>query len=324
MIMDLTVAICMYNAEKYIESTLSCVVNQTVQDFHLLIIDDCSTDDSARLVHNFFSEHPRQYELVSFPVNKGICAGRHFVEENVTSKYVLFVDSDDEPYPTLVEKLYAKITSDPDLMAVGCYLEYMDSEGKKLSGGLFLGARDKSAFYSRARDGKLIFMPQTAIYDRAVALSVGGYCVIGFPDGRPRYRDLCEDLDLWTRMSDLYVDGKAIIVIPEILCRYRKHKNSVSTNSFGMILRMRHVKTNVKRRRSGLTDLTFIEFMDSLSPDELNRMKKDAVSADALGNSYYCFKKFRLFAGFRYLFVSLKNNPSYLFDKIKNNFIRRK
>ena len=36
---DLTVAICMYNAEKYIEETLSCIVAQTMQGFHLLILN---------------------------------------------------------------------------------------------------------------------------------------------------------------------------------------------------------------------------------------------------------------------------------------------
>ena len=47
---DLTLAICMYNAEKYIEETLLCITAQTMQDFHLLILNDCSTDKSALLV----------------------------------------------------------------------------------------------------------------------------------------------------------------------------------------------------------------------------------------------------------------------------------
>lgn len=65
-------------------------------------------------------------------------------------------------------------------------------------------------------------MQPTAIYDRDAALSVGGYIIDGFPSGKPRYQDYCEDLDLWTRMSDLYIEGKAIVVIPETLCLYRK------------------------------------------------------------------------------------------------------
>ena len=106
---EITLAICMYNAEKYIEETLSCIMAQTMQDFHLLIVNDCSTDGSVECVKRFFKQNPHQYELVSLPENKGLCAGRRFVEEHATTKYLLFVDADDCPLPTLMEKLYHKI-----------------------------------------------------------------------------------------------------------------------------------------------------------------------------------------------------------------------
>lgn len=121
----------MYNAERYIEETLQCILAQTVQDFHLLIVNDCSTDKSVEIVTRFFQQNPRQYELVNLPQNGGLCAGRRYVEDHATTKYLLFVDADDCPYPTLIEKLYSKISSDHHLMAVGCHLEYMDSWGHK-------------------------------------------------------------------------------------------------------------------------------------------------------------------------------------------------
>ena len=267
---DLTLAICMYNAERYIEETLGCIMAQTIQDYNLLIVNDCSTDSSVERVERFFTAHPRQYELVNLPQNRGLCAGRRYVEEHATTRYVLFVDADDCPLPTLVDKLYNKIVSDDDLMAVGCYQSFIDSAGKPLPGGIYLGETTKSGFYEKAAKEKLIFMQPTAIYDREIALSVGGHCITGFPEGKPRYQDLCEDLDLWTRMSDLYKDGKAIVVVPEVLCQYRKHEKALSANSLGMILRMRHIKTNLKRRRSGKSNLTFIEFCEQLSANELH------------------------------------------------------
>ena len=278
---NITLAICVYNAAKYIQETLECIFGQTMQDFHLLIINDCTPDDSIEIVHDFFKKHPRQYEVVNFEKNQGLAAGRRYVEEHATTKYILFVDADDCPYPTLVEKLYSKISSDEDLIAVGCHLGYIDEQGKRLSGGIFLGESTKEGFYEKAAKGKLIFMQPTAIYDREAALSVGGHSVDGFPEGKPRYRDLCEDLDLWTRMSDLYTKGKAIVVIPEILGGYRKHENAMSADSTGMILRMKHIKTNVKRRRTGLEDITFCEFMDSLGDKERNRIFKEAQSANS-------------------------------------------
>lgn len=321
---DLTVAICMYNAERYVWQTLQCIVSQTMQNFDLLIVDDCSTDGSVDSVSRFFSQHPRQYQLVHLDVNGGLCAGRRYVEENVNTKYILFVDADDCPYPSLVEKLYKKIVSDADLMAVGCHLEYMDSDGKPMKGGIFLGETTKEGFYRKAEKEKLIFMQPTAIYDREVALSVGGHNVDGFPEGKPRYRDYCEDLDLWTRMSDLYSEGKAIIVLPEVLCRYRKHERALSANSLGMVLRMRHIKTNLKRRRRGINELSFVEFRDSLTAEQLEKIEKDALAADSLRNAYYCLKMGKIFSFVKYAWTSLRCNPSYLPDKIKHNLLRMK
>ena len=148
---EITLAICMYNAENYIEETLACITAQTMQDFHLLIVNDSSTDKSVECVERFFEKNPRQYEMVSLPENRGLCAGRRYVEEYANTKYLLFVDADDCPMPTLVEKLYKKISSDSDLMAAGCYQSFMDSKGKDMTGGIFLGEASKEGFYEKAK-----------------------------------------------------------------------------------------------------------------------------------------------------------------------------
>ena len=216
---DLTLAVCVYNAEKYIKETLESVVAQTMQNFHLLIVNDYSTDGSLAVIEMFFDEHPRQLDMVSFEENKGNGYARHFAERKATTKYMMFLDADDVLYPNAIETMYKKITADSDLMAVGCYLEYVNEKSKKIGGGLFIGETTKEGFYEKARNRKLIFMQPTAIYDRELALSVGGYVIDGYHEGKPRYQDYCEDLDLWTRMSDLYTQGKAIIVVPEVLCK---------------------------------------------------------------------------------------------------------
>ena len=320
---DLTLAICMYNAEKYIEETLLCIMAQTKQDFYLMIINDCSTDNSADVVNRFFVDHPRQYEMVNLPENRGLAFGRRYVEEHADTKYLLFVDADDCPLPLFVEKLYDKISSDSQLMAVGCYLEYMNLDGKKTKGGIFIGETSKNGFYQKALKEKLIFMASTSIYNREVALSVGGHNIYGFPEGKPRYQDLCEDLDLWTRMSDLYVDGKAIIVVPEVLYKYRKG-DGISTGAYGMLLRMRHIKTNLKRRRSGDKELSFIDFQNSLSEKEIASLKKEATAVNSFRNAYYYLKKGNFLLFIKNIFISIYNNPKYMMDKIKHNLLRIK
>ena len=319
--MNLTIAICLFNKEKYIEKTIESICNQTFQNFELLIIDDCSTDRSITIVKDYFKRHPRKYELVEFKENKGIGYGRHFAERYATTKYMMFVDSDDILYPYAVEKMYNRMVSDEELMAVGCFLEYIDKDGKKIGGGLFLGEKDKEAFYKKAEAKKLIFMQPTAIYDRELALSVGGYVIDGYPEGKPRYQDYCEDLDLWTRMSDLYIQKKAIIVLPEVLCQYRKAEG-LSANSYNMILKMRYVKKNLLLRRSGGSNISFCNFLDNISESELNKVKRDADAADSLRNGVSYLRNHSLIKGIRLIIRSIWLKPGYIIDKIKNNLIR--
>jgi hypothetical protein len=98
----------------------------------------------------------------------------------------------------------------------------------------------------------------------------------------------------------------------------------MSADSIGMILRMRHIKKNLKLRRSGKKELTFIEFRDSLSPQEINKLEKDAKAANDLRKSYYALKKGRLFTFIGKLASSIYNNPSYLADKIRHNIFKKK
>ncbi|WP_303644517.1 glycosyltransferase family A protein [Bacteroides caecimuris] len=316
--MDLTLAICMYNAGHFIEKTLGSVMLQTSQDFHLLIVDDSSSDNSIELVEKFFVENLRQYELVKFDENKGICNARRYAERHASTKYMMFLDADDILLPHAVETLWEKIQSDSDLMAVGCYLDYIDSKGKKLGGGLYIGETTKEGFYAKAAAGKLIFMQPTAIYNREISLRAGGYEIDGFPKNTPRYQDYCEDLDLWTRMSDFYTENLAIVVVPETLALYRKG-GGLSSSSFNMILKMRYTKTNVRRRRRGERNLTFCEFYDSLSEKELASLRREAFAADYLRNGAILLKRGNVIKGPWLILRSIVAKPLYFIDKLKHN-----
>ncbi|MFI3278465.1 MAG: glycosyltransferase family 2 protein [Rikenellaceae bacterium] len=316
---DVTLAICAYNAERYIAETLRCVIAQSFQAFDLLIINDCSTDETVATVKQTLDGSGREYKIVNFEHNMGLAAARAYVEKNTTTKYILFVDADDLPLPALVEKLYNKITSDSDLMAVGCYQKFIDENGREIGGGLFMGSKTKDAFYKRAQNEKLIFMQPTAIIDRQVVNSVGGRNTTGFGRSIPRYQDLCEDLDLWCRMSDLYAEGKAIVVVPEVLLMYRKHSKSLTLSSVNMQLRMKHIKTNLKRRRKGEKELTFTKFRSSITPEQLRDFKRKSIAIAHLREGVKLFMKGHILKGGGLITKSFFMNPRYFWQKIKAN-----
>ncbi|MCD7763653.1 MAG: glycosyltransferase family 2 protein [Lachnospiraceae bacterium] len=261
-----TVCICVYNGEKYIIETLESITKQTYKDFDLLIVDDASTDNGIKIAEKFLAERAEfSWSIYHLKENGGLARARRFAEEHINTKYIMFFDADDIMLPNMLERLVFEINGDDDLIAVGCYLDYIDAEGKKLVGGLYIGAKTKEEFFEKAKAEKLIFMHPSTIFDREAALSVGGRNVSGFPEGKPYYQDMCEDCDLWTRMSDLYINGKAMIVIPEVLAYYRKMDNTMSTNTRAMKLRMLHIKRNLKLRRQGKPEIAFINFENTLS-----------------------------------------------------------
>ncbi|MDD6669897.1 MAG: glycosyltransferase family 2 protein [Bacteroidales bacterium] len=317
--MDLTVVICMYNAEKYIEETLESLMAQTVQDFQLLIINDCSTDNSVDIVKKFFNEHPRQYELVNLEKNQGIAYARNFALNKSTTKYLVFIDSDDIPLPNLLQEEYELLSNDSSLIAVSSWCDFIDENNKKLKGGTFLGDTTKEDFKQRASKNKLIFLLIQTMFDREYAKKAGGVRCEGFPEGKPRYRDYCEDLDLWTRMSDFYKEGKYIITIPKVLYHYRKI-DGLSSNHYNMILKMKFVKFNLLRRRNDLAELSFVDFLNQTSEKQKREWIRESKAADNLRNGvYYIVKKHNLFKGIQCLFLTIWYNPSYIYEKIKHN-----
>ena len=315
---NITLAICMYNAEKYIEETLACIMAQTMQEFHLLLVDDCSTDRTVEYVERFFHQNQRQYELVKLTQNQGIAYGRNFALHHAQTKYLIFVDSDDQPLPLLLEKEYNALLSDKNLIAVSSWSQFIDAKNKKMSGGLFIGDTTKAQFLKRAQAAKRVYLPIQTMFDRAAAIRVGGFSLDGYPDGKPRYRDFCEDLELWTRLSDLYAEGKYIIVLPEVLYLYRKSEG-LSSSHFNMIIKMEYVKVNLRRRRKGMKELTFIDYYNSLSKRELKRLQKDSHAADCLRNGVFYIREKKIIRGLALLFECVWNHPSYIIDKVIAN-----
>ena len=315
---EITLAICMYNAENYIEETLACIMTQTMQDFHLLIVDDCSTDNSTFRVEIFFNQNDRQYELVKLTENQGIAYARNFAIRHARTKYIIFVDSDDMPLPQLIEKEYTTLQNDDDLIAVSSWSQFIDAKNKRMKGGLFIGDTTKELFLKRAKADKRIYLPIQTMFEREAAIRVGGIALTGYPDGKPRYRDYCEDLELWTRLSDLHTEGKCIVVLPEVLYQYRKTEG-LSSNHFNMIIKMEYVKANLRRRRKGIKELTFIDYYNSLSRSELSRLLRSSHAADCLRNGIFYIKEKKVIKGLALLFECVWSHPSYLIEKMIAN-----
>lgn len=89
----ITVAIPVYNVEKYLRQCLDSVVNQTLKDLQIICVDDGSTDGSLAIVQEY-AERDKRIEVYSKP-NEGLGITRNFVYPLIKGKYTYFMDSDD-------------------------------------------------------------------------------------------------------------------------------------------------------------------------------------------------------------------------------------
>ena len=83
-----------YNAAKFIAASIQSVIEQTYNNWELLITDDCSKDDTVKIVEQFI-EKDNRIKLFSTGKNSGPACARNKSLENATGKYIAFLDSDD-------------------------------------------------------------------------------------------------------------------------------------------------------------------------------------------------------------------------------------
>lgn len=92
-----------FNSEKYISQTIQSVISQTHENWELLLVDDCSTDETFSIISNFASKDTR---IKSFKLDKNSGAGvaRNFAIQQVIGNYIAFLDADDLWKPEKLEK----------------------------------------------------------------------------------------------------------------------------------------------------------------------------------------------------------------------------
>ena len=82
-----------YNKSAYIEEAINSVVKQTYKNWHLYVIDDCSTDNSLEKIKKFLEK--KNIKIISLKKNKGPSFARNYGMRISNSKYISFLDSDD-------------------------------------------------------------------------------------------------------------------------------------------------------------------------------------------------------------------------------------
>lgn len=204
-----------YNCGKFIAETIESVQAQTYGDWEMVIVDDCSKDDTKQVVERYMAEDPRiKYHCLE--TNSGAAVARTTAMRLAEGEYMAFLDSDDLWMPDKLERQLAFMRAHGYAFTCTAY-EQIDEDSKPLD---HVVKTVKKVNYNRL----LLDCPvgnSTVMYD------VGKMGKFEVPNIRKRNDDA-----LWLQMlkKEEYIWG-----MEDVLMRYRLRQNSISSNKFSVI-----------------------------------------------------------------------------------------
>lgn len=120
----ISVVVPVYNSEKYLELCIDSIINQTYKNLDILLINDGSTDNSARICENYAQKDKR---IRAFhKENGGVGSSRNVALELFNGEYLIFVDNDDWLNENHVEKLYRHLMNSNADIAIGNFTPYIE------------------------------------------------------------------------------------------------------------------------------------------------------------------------------------------------------
>jgi len=209
---QISVCIPAYQARAHLRKAVLSVLNQTRQDFEIVIVDDASQDGTLESICDLEDPRIRRY---ANPINLGGGANWNLAVERSKGKLIKLLCSDDILYPDCLEK-QARILEDTHWDRVGlvcCWRDVIDANGRVLVKGKPRMPQGhipgRHAVRKIVRSGtNPLGEPGSVLFRRELLTKVGTF------DGSNPF---VLDIDMWSRMlfhSDLYM-------IPEILCGFR-------------------------------------------------------------------------------------------------------
>lgn len=204
-----------YNCGRFIAQTIETIQAQTYENWEMIIVDDCSTDDTKAVVDGYREKDSRiKYHCLE--VNSGAAVARTKAMELAQGEYMAFCDSDDLWMPDKLERQLAFMQEKGYAFTCTAY-EQIDEEGNSLE--RVIKTVDKTD-YNRL----LLDCP---VGNSTVMYNVGVMGKFAVPNIRKRNDDA-----LWLQMlkKEKYIRG-----MPDVLMRYRIRTNSISSNKLKVI-----------------------------------------------------------------------------------------
>lgn len=299
-----------YNHDKYLKETIESILNQTFQDFELLISDDCSTDDSAQIIRKFTDE---KIKKVFFEENRGTVRALNYLLHMAKGEYIAVIGSDDVWETDKLEKQLDILEKDKSIAACFSRTTIIDENSNIVSDSKVFPV-DIFDFdnFSRTRMLRELFVSGNRFCHSSVLIRSDVHRQVG--EYNIAYRQL-HDYDLWVR---LLLNNK-VFIVKSPLVRYRvvEKSNNVSKNCEKNNLRLWNEGEEILLHLiENISDEDFLVAFE----EELSGKKIDTPT-QILCEKFFVLRKFRLWGlnntslALRFLFRHLDNEMLTCMEK---------
>jgi len=165
----ITVLMPVYNGAAYIGEAIESILSQTFTDFELIVVNDGSTDDTAKIVASYSDKRIR----LANQENGGVSAALNKGLKMASGKYIARFDADDVCYPDRLKIQYSFLVAHPDYVLVGSDADYMSQDGEHIY--LYENVGHTNEEINKTIAEHCSFIHSSVMYPKRIVMELGSY-----------------------------------------------------------------------------------------------------------------------------------------------------
>lgn len=297
-----------FNHEKYIKYFIQSILEQGFENFELIVVDDCSSDDSIKEIQKF--QDPR-IKLIKHDFNQGINGALNTAFENSSGDYIVFCASDDMLEKNALEKIY-QIFNSLEVDVIYPSMSIINDENIEISKNFITQRSNLEALRHLFFKGNCFFSPGMAVKKEV------------FKKIYPLPNALCNHQDTQMHISILTQKAK-IHFSKETLVKYRIRANEANISAPNASTKARE-NLEIELLMDSFLKIQDIEFLKEIFKDEIKKLKIEPFENTIeffLGRmAIESQEKTRKYWGYHKImhFYNDKNNVKILLEKYNFTF----
>jgi glycosyltransferase involved in cell wall biosynthesis len=243
-----------YNHAPYLKERIDSVLNQTYQDFEVIILDDCSPDNSVEVIEQYRSNPHVSHILINEQNTRNTFIQWERGISMAKGRYIWIAESDDVAELQLLETLIGQLEQHPDASVAFCHSRLIDADGALLS---------EQNTKNPAQPGQITindsctFLRHLLIFNYIYNASMAVFRRDVYDRANPDYKQFryCGDWHFW---ASVCAAGR-VIEVYDMLSRFRQHQRKVTEDSKKDVFHVWNDEMKTIRYIASLCKLTTLE-----------------------------------------------------------------